>query len=117
MKSIKLADQTIDFDELLQLTEWLKSEPILTKSKLTLDFEKSFSKFIGSEYSVFVNSGSSANLLMIYALINSGRLKNRVCIAPSLSWITTVSPFIQFNFETHLCDCDKKKFRVRHFTS
>lgn len=108
MKSIKLADQTIDFDELLQLTEWLKSEPILTKSKLTLDFEKSFSKFIGSEYSVFVNSGSSANLLMIYALINSGRLKNRVCIAPSLSWITTVSPFIQFNFETHLCDCDKK---------
>ena len=39
-------------------------------SEITKKFEKEFAKFIGSKYALMVNSGSSANLLATFALIN-----------------------------------------------
>ena len=42
----------------------------LTMSEITKRFEISFSKFVGSKYALMVNSGSSANLLAAFALIN-----------------------------------------------
>ena len=42
----------------------------LTMSKITEKFEYEFAKFIGSKYALMVNSGSSANLLASFALIN-----------------------------------------------
>ena len=41
---------------------------ILTQSKKVLEFEKKWSKWLGVKYSVFVNSGSSANLLSMLIL-------------------------------------------------
>ena len=105
-KPIRLAEDTIDQQELAGLARWIEGGNRLTKGELTLEFEKQFSAYIGSKYSVFVNSGSSANLLMIFSLLQSGRLKNNIAIAPAVSWITTVSPLLQFGFETHLCDCN-----------
>ena len=64
-KPIRLAEDTIDQQELAGLARWIESGNRLTKGELTLEFEKQFSNYIGSKYSVFVNSGSSANLLMI----------------------------------------------------
>ena len=56
--------------------------------------------------SVFVNSGSSANLLM--AILLEGRfLKNKTVVLPAVSWSTSVSPFIQLGYKVILCDCDK----------
>lgn len=60
--SIKLVKDTIDFNDVLELIEWLKTNPRLTKGDLTVEFEKEWSKWLGVKYSVFVNSGSSANL-------------------------------------------------------
>ena len=48
----------------------------LTMGKITDEFEKNFCRFIGSKYAVMVNSGSSANLLAMFASINPMR-KNR----------------------------------------
>ncbi len=45
---------------------------------------------------------------MIYALKELGRLRNNRAIAPAVSWVTTVSPLLQFSFDTVLCDCDSK---------
>ena len=42
----------------------------LTMSKITKNFEKQFSKYVGSKYAVMVNSGSSANLLSVFAAKN-----------------------------------------------
>ena len=41
---------------------------ILTQSKNVIEFEKKWSKWLGVKYSVFVNSGSSANLVTISIL-------------------------------------------------
>jgi CDP-4-dehydro-6-deoxyglucose reductase, E1 len=105
--SIKLVKDTIDIDDINNLIEWLKTNPKLTKGELTIKFEEVWSKWIGCKYSVFVNSGSSANLAAIYSLILSGKLKNNKIIVPAVSWVTTVTPAIQLGLEPFMCDCDK----------
>ena len=105
-----LAEDTIDKNDIDQLIEWLKTYPRLTKADLTLAFEKKWSDWVGKKYSVFCNSGSSANLLMYYALLLSGVLKNKKIIVPSVGWVTTIAPAIQFGFEPIMCEADKDTF-------
>ena len=73
-----LAKQTIDDGDIESLIEWLKTSPRLTKDKYTLQLEKMWANFIGTKYSVFCNSGSSANLLMTYLLLSEKLLKKGV---------------------------------------
>ena len=65
MSNIPLQRDTINNADIDRLIEWLKTYPRLTKGNVTLEFEKKWSKWLGTKYSVFVNSGSSANLLML----------------------------------------------------
>jgi CDP-6-deoxy-D-xylo-4-hexulose-3-dehydrase len=106
--NIQLIKDTINQDDINLLIEWLKTNPILTKNKLTIEFEELFSKYQNRKYSIYLNSGSSANLAMIYSLIVSGRLKNKNIIVPAVSWATTVAPSMQFGLNPILCDCDKE---------
>ncbi|MDA8801447.1 DegT/DnrJ/EryC1/StrS family aminotransferase, partial [Candidatus Pelagibacter bacterium] len=105
-KEYNLAQDTISKKEIINLNKWLLQGNQLTKGKLTTQFEKKFSKYTNRSYSVFVNSGSSANLLMLSALVESGRLRNKKAIVAAVSWVTTVTPFMQLNFDIDLCDCD-----------
>ncbi|HXT02302.1 MAG TPA: aminotransferase class I/II-fold pyridoxal phosphate-dependent enzyme [Elusimicrobiota bacterium] len=105
-----LAEDTIDEKDVDALASWLKTYPRLTKGKLTLEFEAKWSKWLGSRHSVFCNSGSSANLLMYYALLMSGRLKNKKVIVPSVGWVTSIAPAIQFGFEPIMCEADPETF-------
>lgn len=107
-KPVKLAEDTITQGELVALSDWMLSGKKLTKAEETLAFELEFSSWVGSQYAIFTNSGSSSNLLMIFALKELGLLRNNKAIAASVSWVTTVSPLLQFGFETVLCDCDPK---------
>jgi CDP-6-deoxy-D-xylo-4-hexulose-3-dehydrase len=84
----------------------------LTKGDQTLEFEREFSNYVGSKYSVFVNSGSSANLLVASALKESGRLKNMKIVCPAVSWVTTVTPFLHLGFEVILCDASPSDLGV-----
>ena len=70
-------------------------------------FEEEFARLHGCKYAVMVNSGSSANLLMVAALVYSGRLPrgSRVAV-PAVSWSTTYAPLAQFDMEIALCDID-----------
>lgn len=112
MQQIKyhLAEDTIDRKDVDALIEWLKGYPRLTKGKLTLQFEADWSRWLGVQHSVFCNSGSSANLLMYYALLRSGLLRNRKVIVPSVGWVTSVAPAMQFGFEPIMCEADKETF-------
>ena len=114
---VHLSDNTIEPEELTALCEWIRSGARLTKGELTKQFEEAFRKLVGSEHAVFVNSGSSANLLMLYALDVLGMLPRRRIIAPAISWSTTVAPAIQLGMEIELCDCDRTTLGVdpRHF--
>jgi CDP-6-deoxy-D-xylo-4-hexulose-3-dehydrase len=115
---IPLTKNTISNNEIDELIEWLGTYPRLTKGELTIQFEKDWSDYLGVKYSIFVNSGSSANLLMIYYLIESGLLKRGdKVIVPALSWSTSLSPVIQFGLQPILCDCnlDDLSIDIEHF--
>lgn len=105
---VKLAENTITKEELIKLSSWIPNAPQLTKGPLVKEFEKKYAEYTGTDYCVMVNSGSSANLLMAYSLLEGGYLKNKKVVVPAVSWITTLSPFLQFGFETFLCDSDSK---------
>lgn len=55
-------------EDLIKVSKFLKEKNILTQSKNVKKFESEWSKWLGVKYSVFVNSGSSANYLTILAL-------------------------------------------------
>jgi len=112
MKRIDLIQDTIDNNDVDQLVDWLKGYPRLTKGPMTLEFESKFANWIGSEYAVFVNSGSSANLLMVYALKHAGLLKNNKFCVPSLCWATDLAPVLQFDLEPVLVDCNLDNLSV-----
>jgi len=105
-EKIDLVKDTIDFNDVKRLITWLETNPRLTKGDLTLEFEKKWSEWLGVKYSIFVNSGSSANLAAIYSLLLSGKLKNNKIVVPAVSWVTTVTPTIQLGMEPIMCDCD-----------
>jgi len=107
-----LAYDTIDEGDINSLIEWLKTNPRLTMGEVTKEFEQKWAEFIGTEYSVYLNSGSSANLLMVYSLLNSGRLKHKRFLVPACGWVTTLSPFIQFGIEPIMVDADKNNFNI-----
>lgn len=104
--SIKLVRDTIDEKDINSLIKWLETNPRLTKGDLTSNFENQWSSWLGTKYSVFVNSGSSANLASVYSLIVSGRMKNNKIIVPAVSWVTTVTPAIQLGLQPIMCECD-----------
>ena len=109
---INLVTDTIDNNDIDQLIDWLKTYPRLTKSKLTVELEEKWSKWIGRKYSVFCNSGSSANLLMLYSLMESGYIHNKKVVVPSAAWATDLSPVMQLGLEPILCDSNLEDLSV-----
>ncbi len=111
-EKIALVKDTIDKDDIDNLIEWLKTYPRLTKGPMTTIFEEMWSKWIGCKYSVFVNSGSSANLLMLYAIIELYNLRNKKIVVPSLAWATDLAPVMQLGLEPILVDIDTSNLAV-----
>ena len=82
-------------------------------SEITYKFEKDFAKFIGSKHAVMVNSGSSANLLASFALINpkKDRIKQGdYFLIPALCWSTSLWPLIQCGLKPIFLDVDINNF-------
>lgn len=105
---IQLAQDVIDRSDLVALAEWLVQDPPphLTQGPLVERFEEAFAKHLGRKHAVFVNSGSSANLIGYWAL------KLRIggtppVLAPAIAWATTVMPPVQFGWWTGLVDGDR----------
>ena len=105
-----LCSSTWDAEEIQSIDDVIKSG-FYTMSNNVIDFEKNFSAWVGSKYAIFVNSGSSANLLMIAALIYSkieekSLRRGDEIIVPAVSWITTYSPLQQFGLKLKFVDID-----------
>src|SRR5262245_19207726 len=105
-----LAEDTIDARDIDRLVAWLKTYPRLTKGRLTSEFEEKWSRWVGRRFSVFCNSGSSANLLMYAALQLSGRLKNKKVVVPSVGWATSLAPAMQLGLQPILCEAEPETF-------
>ena len=110
---IKLVNDTIDNNDIDKLIEWLQTYPRLTKGELTIKFEKKWSNWLGVKHSVFCNSGSSANLLMLWALVEANRIsRDSKVVVPSLARATDLSPVIQLGMTPILCDINLEDLSV-----
>lgn len=113
LKKIKLMKNTF-FEETKtkkKLLHFIKNAKQLSMNKKVKEFEIKFSKIVKKKYTVMVNSGSSANLILIQSLINLGILKKNDKIAVSaLTWSTTVMPLLQFNLKPIPIDINLKSF-------
>ena len=75
MKNIKynLASDSWGNEEVSAINEVIKSNRYTMGTKVK-KFEKEFASYFNSEYAIMVNSGSSANLLMLWALVEANRI-------------------------------------------
>ena len=110
---IDLVKDIISKNDIKKLIELLETYPRLTKGELTEKFEKQWSEYLGKKYSVYCNSGSSANLLALYSLIVSKKLNiGDKVVVPGISWNTDLSPVIQLGCRPILCDCNLEDLSV-----
>ncbi|MDD2778115.1 MAG: DegT/DnrJ/EryC1/StrS family aminotransferase [Methanocellales archaeon] len=85
----------------------------LSQGKKVETFERNFSNYIGCKYGIAVNSGSSANLLAISALLKSGRVKKGCeVITPAATFTTVVSPILQNGLIPTFVDVDKETYNI-----
>ena len=85
------------------LINFLKKKPILTQNKNVKKFEEKWSKWLGVKYSVFVNSGSSANLLQIQLLKIKYPTGGEV-IVPPFTWSSDISSLLHCGFTPIFAD-------------
>lgn len=82
--------------------------PILTQHNQVKAFEREWSEWLGVKYSVFVNSGASANVLTLAALKWSLASNGGEIIVPTLTWVSDIASVIQNGFEPVFVDIDRR---------
>ncbi len=107
-----LCQSSWDEEELEAINEVIKSD-MFTMGKYVAEYEKEFALKFGSKYAVMVNSGSSANLVAVAALVYSGKLRaGDEVIVPAVSWSTTYFPLVQFGLKLVFVDVEADTYNM-----
>lgn len=101
-----------DEKEVLNALDALLNVRISQGAKVAL-FEQMVARYVGTKYAIACNSGSSANLLALTALVASGRVKkgDEVMI-PATTFATVASPIIQAGLIPVYVDIDKNSWNI-----
>src|SRR5262249_28331255 len=83
-----------------------QDDPILTQSAQVTAFEEEWSRWLGVRHSVFVNSGSSANLITLQALKET-RGPGEV-IVPTLTWVSDIAAVLHCGLTPVFVDIDPR---------
>ncbi len=99
-------------NDLDAIIEHLKQDdPILTNGPNVRAFEEKWSEWLGVKYSVFVNSGASANLLTM-AVLKIRYPEGGEVIVPTLTWISDISSVLQNGFTPTFVDIDPQSLAM-----
>ena len=98
-------------NEELEAIQRVCDSDMYTMGKHVKQFENEFAEVFGSENAVMVNSGSSANLLMLSLLKWKYKLTGDI-IVPVVGWATTYFPISQNGFKINFVDVDKDTWNI-----
>ena len=107
---IPLASSGLRDSDVAAVIQVLKSGN-LTMGQEVKKFEKKMADYLKVKHFIMVNSGSSANLLMIEALMRPARSKPILnpgdsILVPAIAWPTTIWPLIQLGLNPLFVDID-----------
>jgi CDP-6-deoxy-D-xylo-4-hexulose-3-dehydrase len=88
-----------------------QNDPKLTQGENVCAFESEWSEWLGVKYSVFVNSGASANLLTM-AILRINHPEGGEVITPPLAWISDVASVLQNGFTPIFVDIDPRSLAM-----
>jgi CDP-4-dehydro-6-deoxyglucose reductase, E1 len=102
-----LMSNNISRADLDGLVEFLRQDdPILTQSKNVRAFEEEWSQWLGVKYSVFLNSGASANLVTMTTIKETLGLGE--IIVPTLTWVSDIASVLQCGFKPVFVDINPR---------
>jgi CDP-4-dehydro-6-deoxyglucose reductase, E1 len=112
-------------DDALSNEDIIKGMEVLLKKKITMGeiterFEYEFAKFLNVKYALMVNSGSSANLLASFALVNPQKnnflKQGDEFLIQSLCWSTSLWPLIQAGLKPKFIDVNLETLNINENT-
>ena len=107
-----LSNDTWDEEEISAAHKVIDSR-LFTIGKYVKQYEQEFAEKFGAKYAVMSNSGSSANLLAVAALLYSGKVKRGdEVVVTAVSWSTTYFPVAQFGLKLRFVDIDPNTLNV-----
>lgn len=110
MLNLPLMSNNIVKEDVDVLIEFLKNTDIFTQNKHVREFEQKWSEWLGVKYSVFVNSGSSANFMTmagIAELYGPGEV-----IVPTITWVSDISSVLAAGHTPVFVDADLSNFAM-----
>lgn len=108
--NLALMENNITKGDLSVLIKFLKTNPRLTHSAQVKAFEEEWSRWLGVKYSVYVNSGASANVLTMAVLkhfYGTGEI-----IVPPLTWVSDIASVLQNGFTPVFADINPKNLAM-----
>jgi CDP-6-deoxy-D-xylo-4-hexulose-3-dehydrase len=114
MAKYSLASTNWDEQEIDAINDVVKSGKY-SMGERVLAFEAEFAKKMGSKFSVMVNSGSSANLILVSAcryLKKPKLMPGDEVIVPAVSWSTTYYPVTQIGAVLKFVDIDPDTLNI-----
>ena len=94
-----------DLDQVIALLQ--QDDPILTNGPHCREFEDEWNRWLGTKYSVFVNSGTSANLMSM-AILKMKYPQGGEIIVPPLTWVSDVASVLHTGFEPVFVDINPR---------
>ena len=96
---------TLSFMDRAKLAKFVLTSDKFTQGKQVEKFEQKWSEWLGCKHSLFVTSGSTANFLLVAAIIEKYNLKKGdKVLLPACTWVTNINPIIQLGLTPIFCD-------------
>lgn len=106
-----LMQDTVSKRDRLRMAKFILTSNRLTQGKEVRKFEEQWSEWLGVKHSLFVSSGSAANLLLVSAWKELYEIPEQAkVIVPACTWVTNIAPIIQCGLTPIFCDINLEDY-------
>jgi len=93
------------------MIDFINNTDKFTNGDMVIEFEKKWSEWLGCKHTLYVSSGSTANLLLVSAIKEKYNLNfNDKVLVPCCTWSTNITPIIQMGLKPVFCDINLYDF-------